>query len=205
MQAPIDREALAREYLPRGIRLSRMLTRRHPQHRDEAESVAIAATAEALEGYRPEVGDEFDSWAYRYVETRVLDLITSERPKGHGGRNCKPLATDRLPILFSILERWSADSNWSFYGESRLNDLQFADDGDPVGWEIEAEDEIKALSRRLPPRHGEAIRCRYLNADAATPTGCAARMGLGVARAVQLHREALEMLRRQAGNHEEAA
>jgi hypothetical protein len=188
MQAPIDRETTAREYLPRGIRLGRLLTRRCPQHRDEAESVAIAATAEALVSFREGAGRSFPSWADMIVRNRIDDYLDSCRPKGHApGRRAAKLITEREPSPFSVVEAGGSGA------------VDRPGDGDPIGWEIESEESVLALTAALPAQHRGAVRCRFLHADATTQAGAGRRLGLAPNYAAQLYMEGLEMIRAGLG------
>lgn len=182
---PEDREALARSLLPRARAIARNLSRHRPWEYDEAESVAVAAIAEVLRGFDPARGvgtarQRLERHANMTIGNRVVNALRADRPKGKGR---SPLLATARPVELSSLP-----------GAERAIEA----DEDPVGWALDAEDGVMALSRALPPRHGELVRTRYLRADAAALPGLMRRMHLGDFRVCQLHREALDLLRARA-------
>jgi RNA polymerase sigma factor (sigma-70 family) len=176
-------------YLPklRG-QVRALVRRRHPDGApagflasefDEAYSVALVGLARAVADFDPARGASFETFAFRCVRHALVDHLWASVPLGYrrGDRRAGAAA---------------AAAEVAVVPASEVADV--ADDRPPVGWEVDWEDWVRAVSRGLPPRHGALIRAHYLRADGLDLAGCAAILGLRVARVVQLHREALALL-----------
>lgn len=185
-----DREALAAANLGRCEGIARKMTRRRPWDYDEAYSVALVALDEAIrkspvtaETVVPE--EYFGNHADHIISWRVADHLRRDRPKGY--RSSRERKTQGFcPAVYS------AD----------LADHDPADDRLPVGWEVDSEDFVLALSRRLPRRDQEVFRVAYLHAAAAgSQRRAAALLGITQARVSQIIERSVAMLReRYAAN-----
>lgn len=190
---PVDPEQLAASHLWICRVTARRLTRRWRGDYAEAYSAALAGLAEVIRNYDGAAdggeADEFASRAHACIRRRVLSTLHAGAPKGY--RRRMGLTRPETPKVVPL---------------SALGRHQPATDEEepPVGWAIEWEEDVLALSRRLPPRHGELLRGRYLHADGESIGDLARRMGLKESRANQLHREAMAMLREQFGAAEKA-
>lgn len=178
---PIDREALARDYLPRAKALATRLTRAVPWESDEARSIAAGAVAEAIRRHDGR-GEDFENLLFGCVRAAVVSHLRSIRPKGKRGntrRGGQVALSGRPPVPLSSVAA-----------------SEFASDEPPVGWEIEYEEMVRWLAGHLEGRQAETIQMRYLYAETAEATGCATRMGVSLKVAWNYHSEALAILRR---------
>lgn len=172
----VTRAELAEMQIPRCAGIARNQTRSRPWDRDEAESVAVAAVDEALRTFEPKRG----KGSYR------------ARWRRHADKTCG----DRVRDYLRSVKRRPTVPLTDHAAESAASPATLDPDREPrVGWYIEYEDWVLALSRQLSPRHGETLRGRYLHADGSTGEGLALRLGVQVGRAAQLHQEALAVLR----------
>lgn len=186
---PADPERLAEANLWRCRVIALRMTRRRRRDFEEAHSVALVGLAEAVGVYCAE-GDGpramgFAPFVNKRIAGRILDFFKAERPKGQTRRlGHLPLLTGEMPVHLSALPDGVPPADAGYL---------------PVGWELEWEDFVIALSRRLPRQHGAFLRWRYLHADAATDRGVGVRMGFNQPRATVLHHEAIERLREHFG------
>jgi DNA-directed RNA polymerase specialized sigma24 family protein len=182
--APIDREALAREYLPRAEALAVRLTRAVPWEGDEARSVAAGAVAEAIRRHDGR-GEGFENLLFGCVRAAVVSHLRTIRPKGKRGNTRgggQVAVSGRPPVPISSVSAF-----------------EFVSSAPPVGWEAEYEDTVRWLAGRLEGRQADVILLRYLHAETAEADGCAASLGISLKVVMNYHSEALAILRRRVG------
>lgn len=174
--APLTPEQrdLAESWHKFALAVAAKYARSYPGLRDELCGEAALALCRAAADFDPSLGIRFSSYFPRRLHGACLDLIRSHRPSGY------------------------RKSKAAWPTEHQLDDEAIAavlpDGREPVGWEIESEDEVRAFFRPLGER-GLALARKYL--DASTPTFLAAARaaGLSESRLIQLHSEAVAIRR----------
>ncbi len=164
-----EKSILAESFICQCRAIARKMTITKRYLFDEAESVAYQALDEAIRTHDP-ARAIFPKHANRVIGERITDYIRMDRPKGKG-RGSLPKKSEE-----------SVDTIDPYYCDN-------------VGWEMESEDYVTAMSKKLPKRHGRLIVFRYLHADSQKLSGLAKNMGSKKSSVVQLHCAALSILR----------
>jgi hypothetical protein len=170
----------------------REFARREPRLADEFESAAGLALAHAARAYDPALGAKFSTFALCRVRGACLDARRKARSAGF--RRVSRRVAHVPPV----------DSLAAPLGDGyELADVISSGD-DPVGWEIESEDEVRRLVREIGGgRRGEVVLAVYLDASAGTFKAAGRRIGVGESRVSQMmgeiHDEARVILAREGG------
>lgn len=164
---------------PRAIRYaaalsSRFSRRSRAEHLvDELVSAGLVGVVLAARNFDPSLGAKFvPTWVHFYVLRELHRARRLWNPRGYRARPEGRPETVELP-----------------------HGLAAGDD--PVGWELEYEDEVLGLAKTLPRRHAEAVRLFHLSAGA-TMAAVGRRMGILGPRVSVLLSEAAAMLREDA-------
>lgn len=158
--------------------------RRRPGLQIDWLSHAYSGLVDAALAFDPGRGLKFWTFAVPRVNGAMLDALRQEASHSPGMRT---RAGRLLPDVVSLdAPHFGAETS---RGPVRLAD-QIEDGGPPVGWEIEWEQEVAALSRKTNRRAGEALRLNLLHADCATMEATGREMGLSGPRVSQLLAEA---------------
>lgn len=180
----LDQQRLAEQYIPLARSLAGWYRKAFPTLAEDFESEALWGLTQAAGTWRLSGGASFKNHARRRIIGAVRDVLRASVPKGYRHRP-------------DVLYRCHSDA-------IKIEGLAEDDElGDPtatsdVGWEVEALDELWALTGTLPPQERQALRL-YFGYAGATLREVGRRMGLGEPRACQIVGEGLARLRRQAG------
>lgn len=121
----------------------------------------------------------FGSHCRRVVIQALNEVLRRSGPLGYRRDQAKPGNHLGAPKTSSIADE-DVDLRWW---------------AGPVGWEIDYEDYVVTLARRLPGVHGDVIRSMYLECAGATIGSTARAMGLSSSRVSEIHSAAIAKLR----------
>jgi RNA polymerase sigma factor (sigma-70 family) len=156
--------------------------------RDEFRSAALEALVVSARRYDPDQGTTFRQFALRRIQGAVQDCRRSLRLKGFRRRH-------DAPFLASLSSGLSPEREEKYQGDT-LGDM--IPSGDlPVGWEIEAIDEVIARLRPLPRTRAEAMRLQ-LTVAGMDQQQIGQRLGVSQSRIFQILRDGLQRLRQAA-------
>jgi RNA polymerase sigma factor (sigma-70 family) len=171
---PVQQE-LAEQFLPLARGLARPLKRMFRQWRDDFESAACMALVEAARNFDPSRNIQFATFARFRIRGALNDVGRSMCLSGWEGDHERAPEVHRLTPLneeFGIV----------------LNSVT-----DPaVGTDVEAADSVERHLRRIPPRHAEVCRLRYL--EGKTLAEVAEVLGVSQSEINRIHRQAMELL-----------
>lgn len=178
------RQALSGRYWPLAQKIARCFAAKYPQFDIDWEGAAALGIVKAAQTWR-RGGARFRNHMHSHVHGACIDAMRAGRIRGFGrSREYKG-----APVI------WPLDEALGIFGDQRTYLPSICADDDPVGWEIEAEDEVVGLTRPLRRRNREVFRRLYLRADQATLKVCGRALGYCESRASQLHSEGLAILR----------
>ena len=185
-----EQQALAAD--PRAVslalRLARWHARREPHLTDEFESAALVGLVHAARTFDPALGDFLGTHLPVRVHGAIAECRRMWHPKGYR-RHKAP----GRPQVANI--RTHAGVPDGVHTDAVSWDLVASAD-DPVGEQVEFEDEVEGLARSLPKQYAEALRLYHLHAGLGGG-GVAAAMGMSDARVYQLLRQAYRWLREE--------
>lgn len=161
-------------------KLAHRFARSCPRLFDTALSAAMLGLCDAALRYAPDRGSRFKSFAHRRIVGAMLDSARMELPQGF--RRQKDAARPALSLDAAT------ETGETLAGVVASGEL-------PVGWEIESEDAVNALSRRLPVRHAQALRTFYTRADGVTHKLTGRLLGVCESRVSQMLTDAHKALR----------
>jgi DNA-directed RNA polymerase specialized sigma24 family protein len=144
-----------------------------PRLADDLESAALLGLWRAALDFDPGRGVPFRAYARLRIAGEVRDLLRGRLPLGYGPRAraaCPGLA---VPKVYAESDR-----------AGELASLP-AHEG-PVGWELEHEEEVEALARRLGGSAAAVVRAYGLDCRAVTREGAALVAGVSAIRASQV-------------------
>jgi RNA polymerase sigma factor (sigma-70 family) len=189
-------EGLAADHFEWARRIAAKLTANLPAFADEAESAALLGLWEAARNFDASRGLKFKTFAGPRVVGAIKDAMRAGQPKGLRSRR-KDRDRESEPATIN-----EYDLAWDTEGRSSGN-LALVPSGDgPVGWEIEYDDEVTALSRRLPREQQRAFRASYLDCRGRTMKGAGVVVGMSESRVSQIHTFASVALRESIENRE---
>lgn len=152
--------------------------------RESMECAALAGLCQAARNFDESRGVKFETYAQPRIVGAVKDGFRELLPKGFRRRT-----RDGGGLAILSLDAVSED------GETRLDSLASCEL--PVGWELEALDEVEAVARRLPAQYGEAVRLFFGHCDTATMKQVGGAMGVTESRVSQILTKSAEMLREE--------
>jgi RNA polymerase sigma factor (sigma-70 family) len=182
-----DQQSLASD--PRSLEIAASIARRYarsfPRLAEELHSEAFLALCTAARTFEPHRQVSFPTHAANRIHGGMLDLCRGLTPRGYRRR-------DRAdaPHVGSLETIQAVDDTGQ---PLTLHDFLAADE-DPVGWEVEYQDEVAQLSRSLPPRDGVIFRLLYGHAETARMKVTAYAAGLSESRISQIHARAVAIL-----------
>lgn len=149
------------------------------------EGAAAVGICQAAATWRPDGKASFGTHMSRRVQGACLDALRATRLRGYG-RTC---GYQGAPTVLSLNERVVGDGRPMTHA-----DLMPSGD-EPIGWELEAQDEVKSLTKGLPVGHRSAMRFLLLHAATSTQLRTGEATGLSESRISQLYNQALAMIR----------
>jgi hypothetical protein len=155
------------------FRVAAGMTRTVPHFRDEAESAALVGLAHAARDYDPAHAGKatFRTFAARRVAGAVADAMRMEAPAGY--RRDKTAHQPGGAPMTGTLEYVVSD------GERPVPLSSVIDDGsEPVGWELEYEDEVRGVARRLPPVSQRVFIFHFAHAAGGSQAGAGRMAGV---------------------------
>lgn len=175
MRRLTDRERdLAEAYWPEAQRIAVMTGKRYAKLSDvEPHHVAWDALHRAVPLYRADRG--------------FLPLLN---------RCCRLAWIDAIRATYGRSARGTQKPHVSQFSPSGIA-IGLVSDEDPVDLLLEAEDEVRALARKVTPREAEAVRLFYLHADITGLRRLGQVMGMGDSSAFLLMSSAHARLREQ--------
>ena len=159
-----------------------------PQERRDGEWTGAVGLAVCHAAANYEHGRDilFRTFMARYVEGVILELRRRRLVKGYRPLKKKGRAGNRaLPRVWSLNNPLPDGRRRDFLDRDRMT----------VGWELESQDAVEALTRGLPHGRGEALRRLYLRADTPTHAAVGRSMGLHQTRASQLCNDGMRCIR----------
>lgn len=168
----------------------RVWTAKRPRLADEIESAAMLAVCRAVASYDAAHGATLRTWVIYRVTTGIIDGLRAEESLGMRiGRQSRKRG-DAPGVLPTSERLGCADGR-----HLTLADTIPADDL-PVGWETDSIDAVTALSRKLPPKYGEALRAYLLRPDlGGRMAAVAAAIGTSESRVCQMLNDSVRLLR----------
>jgi hypothetical protein len=173
-----EQKALAAdpEWIAYARRVVSSYIRRFPWHAEEFESAAMYGLVRAVGTFNPEGDCSFRSHVRWSVRHWVVDVFRRAAPKGHRHDYWE----GKVPPTTEALHH-PVDSG-----------------DDPVGWEIEYQDELEWLSKSvLGGSYGETLRLYYGHASASDLKGLGAATGHSAFHSSYRHRHAEALLRKR--------
>ncbi len=174
-----EQRGLAERYVGLARSVAARYRESHPSLGDEFFSATGEALCRAAMGYRfdPARPATFAAFARPRLTGACVDVIRSMGPRGYRRTESErptdePLAKDNEPV-----DPRSLDS--------------------PVGWEIEHDDFVHVLSRKLPPGQGEFVQALYAHADCLTIVAASTMFGIAERNGCRRHAKAIASLRPQ--------
>jgi hypothetical protein len=164
--------------------LARSIAARHaaklPRLADDLESAALLGLWRAALDFDAGRCVPFRAYARLRIAGEVRDLLRGCLPLGYG-----PRARAACPGL--AVPKVYAESDRPAGPRGRAGDLASlpADEG-PVGWELEHEEEVEALARRLGGSAAAVVRAYGLDCRGVTREGAAQVAGVSAIRASQV-------------------
>jgi RNA polymerase sigma factor (sigma-70 family) len=182
-----ERKKMAERYWPLACKIAarmrwRFLTFENVvDFRGEA-AVGLCQAADQFSG-DPDVS--FVAFARKRIEGACIDAVRLSPPSGYRRTNShrgRDSPYEGAPTLVPL---------------SHLSGISSIETGDlPVGWEVDAADEVDGLLRTLPPRHREVVRMMHLEAGM-TYLKAAKRIGRAEYAAWTAYKDAMVMLKHQ--------
>lgn len=169
-------QQLAESYMPLARKMAKQHKKQFPWLHEEFESAACLALVEAAESFDPDRKVKFATFARLRISGALRDV---HRNMIIYGWRCDPAHAPTLLMNYGSTERKGLVLG--------INPDQ------PLGHEMEGEDEFEAWMRKLPRKHAQAFREIYVKGK--TQHEAAAAMGCSQARLSYLHREAIAMLK----------
>lgn len=157
---------------------------------DEIESAALLTLCRAVASYDPDRGSTLKTWVLERVSGGIIDGLRDAGRLGLGVSRACVRRGESPGVLLTSAKVYDSDR-----GPVTLGDTIPADDL-PVGWEIESEDYVVGMSRKVPADVGAALRAYLLRADLGGRM-CAVShaMRLSESRVSQMLKDAAGMLR----------
>lgn len=170
-----DQQALALKYLPLARSLAKPYKLSWPGNRDDFESAACLALVEAAEAFDPGRNVKFATFARHRIWGALRDV---QRGMVALGWRCDAKHAPYVGPMPRDPER-----------QGRVLGLE--PDG-PVGEELETNEMIDALMKKLPARH--AMACRQIYLQGKSQHEAARDLGCSQSRLSYIHREAMAIL-----------
>jgi hypothetical protein len=180
--------------------LARSIAARHaaklPRLADDLESAALLGLWRAALDFDAGRGVPFRAYARLRIAGEVRDLLRGRLPLGYGPR--ARAACPGLAIPTIRVESDRPDGRDATPGAGMLASLPA--DECPVGWELEHEEEVEALARRLGGSAAAVVRAYGLDCRGVTREGAARVAGVSAIRASQVLLALPALLRRGRGD-----
>lgn len=177
--------------LDRARRMASIAAERSGADPDELESAALMGLVDAAGSFDPGRGLSFATLMVIRVRGAIADAQRNMLPRSYR----RPGRNDEAPEVYSF--------NRVAFTDEDGHRVDYVDtialDEHPVGWEIESLDAVEGLSRKLPPRFGEAVRLYYGHAVAATAEKVGDAMRTSESNVCRMLIESHEILRDAAG------
>jgi DNA-directed RNA polymerase specialized sigma24 family protein len=164
--------------------LARSIAARHavrlPRLADDLESAALLGLWRAALDFDAGRGVPFRAYARLRIAGEVRDLLRGRLPLGYG-----PRARAACPGLAIPTVRVESDRPAGPRGHAGDLASLPADEG-PVGWELEYEEEVESIARRLKGKAKAVVRAYGLDCRGVTGEGAALVAGVSAIRASQV-------------------
>lgn len=201
-----DRETLLRQYLCWAFDLAAKFQGPRLDF-DEAISVANLGLREALEGFNPEKGFRFTTYAAFVVRRRLIEALVNTYPvkvSDHVRKKWKNLEVSAEDLALQLVdnEPRTAEEFFERLGETSETDLAGtenavgAEDSPAEALETSSlSDELKKAVSKLPRLEREAIRSRHYRETRESYESLGLRLGVSKQRAKKAYEEALVKLK----------
>jgi DNA-directed RNA polymerase specialized sigma subunit len=177
-----EQSQLAGEQWGLACRVARRFSRRCPGVQIDWEGAAALGVCRAAATYREDRGTTVETHVHNKVIWACIDLMRDQGVRGYGRHHRYEGVPEILSFDRPVLSGYDSGRD-ALFGDLATP----VADEPPVGWELEWEDEIGALTRGLPGRQGQAIRLYYLHAETKTMRKAGAALGLSESRVSQIH------------------
>lgn len=190
----VDREALLRKGLRWAESYAMWLagTQHLTNHLDDLVQAARIGAWEASRNWDPDRGVKFKTFAFRRIWGAVKD---EQRSLGRHGFRVGRQVVAAGELCRRVTQLGQLDgANWQEVDHPAGLVAIIPSDDEPVGWELEYQDELKSLTRCLPAQTGAALRLLYGHAAYTLKKDAGRAMRLTESRVSQLHTQAITML-----------
>lgn len=193
-------QALAgdQRHLDLASRIARRFGKMYPRLADEFRSEANLALCTAARTFIPARKVSFFTHATNRIHGAMLDVLRQSEVRGYRRRSDRWRNEGKTPRVRSLdakILRVSGQSAYDGFWTDATIGYAIESEDEPIGWEIEAHEELKRLTRTLPVKHRTVLRLLYGHAETKRMKITGQAVGLSESGVSCIHSEAIAMLR----------